>query len=163
MKRVLHSPEDRDEIFERFFAYLEEWKIRLVLREWDLILHRSHEGTESRYGLLAGGRTECWPEYHRAFISLHVPDDSEWEDSELEDTAVHELMHVLVSPWRTGYQRAHKGLSRQTKEVLQLLEEQLCTRLALGFMRTKYPRRKAHSSSSGEQSQVLPRRQQSAQ
>lgn len=163
MKRVLHSPKDRDEIFERFFAYLEEWKIRLVLREWDIILHRESEGLESRHGLKGGGQTETWPEYHRAFISLHVPDDSEWEDCELEDTAVHELMHILVSSWRVGWQMTHKRLLPQTQEVLQVFEEQMCTRLALGFMRTKYPRRKAHSSPSGEQSQVSPRRRQSPQ
>ena len=144
MKRTLCAPRDREEIFERFFVYLEEWKVRLVLREWDLILHREAESLETQWGLKGGCSTECWPQYHRAFISLYVPDDSEWEDGELEDTVVHELMHVLVSPLRTGYQRAHKGLSSQTKEVLQILEEQLCTRLANGFMRAKYPRRKAH-------------------
>jgi hypothetical protein len=147
MKRVLHSPEDRDEIFERFFAYLEEWKVRLVLREWDIILHRELEGLDTQWGLKAGGQTECWPQYHRAFISLYVPDDSEWEDRELEDTAVHELMHVLVSPWRVAWQATHRGSSPQRDGVLKVFEEQLCTRLALGFMRTKYPRRKAHSSS----------------
>ncbi len=144
MKRTLHSPEDRDEIYQRFLAYVEEWKNRLVLREWDIILHFETKGLATKAGLRAGGMTECWPQYHRAFISLHITDGSEWEDSELEDTAVHELMHVIVSTWRVGWQKTHATLSARRGDVLQIFEEQLCTRLALGFMRTKYPRRKAH-------------------
>jgi len=164
MKRVLHAPEDREEIFSRFFNYLEEWKIRLVLREWDLLLHLEPEGMETCSGKRGGGRTETWPEYHRAFISIHIPDGSEWEDAELEDTVVHELMHVFVSTWRVGWQMTHRKLSQERTDVLKVFEEQLCTRLATGFMRTKYPRRKAHSSSStGGQRQTSPSAQQGPQ
>ncbi|KKK57504.1 hypothetical protein LCGC14_3053810, partial [marine sediment metagenome] len=97
MKRVLHSPEDRDEIFERFFAYLEEWKIRLVLREWDITLHLEKEAFADKDGGGSGASTQARPKYHEATITLHLPDDTTWTDDEIEDTAIHELMHVLVS------------------------------------------------------------------
>ena len=163
MKRVLHSPEDREEIFERFTAYVEEWRIRLVLREWAISTHlekKDFKQDEGKSGAFAASQ----PKYHEATITLHLPDDSTWADEEIEDTAIHELMHVSVSTWFAVWSRTHKKpLPPQMMNMLLISEEQLCTRLALGFMRTKYPRRKAHSSSSGEQSQVSPRRRQSPQ
>ncbi|KKK47756.1 hypothetical protein LCGC14_3152000, partial [marine sediment metagenome] len=155
-----HSPEDRDEIYRRFITYVEEWRIRLVLREWAIDFHLRTEGT------MSGATTICSPKYHEVDILLRLPDDVEtcWADEELEESAVHELMHVLMSTWDVVWQKTHKKpLRSQMLNMLLISEEQLCTRLALGFMRTKYPRRKAHSSSSGEQSQVSSRRRQSSQ
>ena len=166
MKRVLSAPEDRQEIFDRFFAYIEEWKIRLVLREWDIILHLEGSAFKAKDGGGSGASTETHPKYNDATLTLRLPDGTTWTDSEIEDTAIHELMHVLVSTWFAVWERTHrKPLSPQIYNMLLVSEEQLCTRLALGFMRAKYPRRKAHSSSSGEaaQGQVSPRRRQSPQ
>ncbi len=164
MKRVLHTPEDRDEIYERFATYLEEWKIRLVLREWSIVLHLEGESFSKKDGGGSGASTQTYPKYCEAKITLRLPDDATWTDDEVEDTVIHELMHILVSTWFAVWERTHaKPLSPQMYNMLLISEEQLCTRLALGFMRTKYPRRKAHSSSAGEQSQVSPRRRQSSQ
>ena len=140
MKRVLHSPEDREEIFDRFFAYIEEWKARLVLHEWDIDVHLETEGESAR------ASSHCRPKYHGAEIQLCLPDNLEtcWTDREIEDSAIHELMHILVSTWDAVWQRTHrKPLPDQVLNMLLISEEQLCSRLALGFMRTKYPRRKS--------------------
>ena len=160
MKRVLHSPEDREEIYERFKAYTEEWRIRLVLREWQIDLHLEPEAD------YAGASSVCRPKYHTASVMLCLPDKPEasWPDEQIEEDAVHELMHVLVSTWDMVWQKTHKKpLGTPMLNMLLIPEEQMCTRLACGFIRAKYPRRKAHSSSSGEQSQVSPRRRQSPQ
>ena len=140
MKRVLYAPKDRDEIFDRFFAYIEEWKARLVLREWDINVHLETEGD------IARASSHCRPKYQDAEIRLCLPDNLEtlWPDEEIEDSAVHELMHVLVSTWDAVWQRTHrKPLPAQILNMLLVSEEQVCTRLALGFMRTKYPRWKS--------------------
>ena len=159
MKRVLHSPKDRDEIYKRFRAYVEEWRIRLVLREWSIVLHLETEGD------ISGPTTICSPKYHEAHIALRLPDvEACWEDEEMEEAAIHELMHILVSTWDLVWQKTHKKpLKGPMMNMLLISEEQLCTRLALGFLRAKYPRRKAHSSSSDEQSQTSPRRRQGPQ
>jgi hypothetical protein len=164
MKRVLHTPDDREEIYQRFMAYLDEWKVRLVLREWSITLHLDTKDFKQE-GAKSGAFTEATPKYHDALISLHLPDGVEWSDEEIEDTAIHELMHVLVSTWFAVWSRTHrKPLLPQMYNMLLVLEEQLCTRLALGFMRTKYPRRKAHSFSSvGGQEQVSPKDTQAPQ
>ena len=141
MKRVLHTPKDRDEIYQRFRAYVEEWRIRLVLREWSINLHLGLEGDSS------GGTTICYPKYNEADIMLRLPEGLEacWTDEETEEAAIHELMHVLVSTWDVIWQKTHKKpLGAPMMNMLLISEEQLCTRLALGFMRTKYPHRKAH-------------------
>lgn len=142
MKRVLHSPKDRDEIYQRFIAYVEEWKVRLLLREWTIDTYLRTSGDDK-----AGPITTCRPEYHEISIVLRLPDSREtcWTDTELETDAVHELMHALLSTWDAMWQRSHKKLvPQQVLDMLLLVEEQSCTRLAEGFMRTKYPRRKAH-------------------
>ena len=70
-----------------------------------------------------------------------MPDDPEVETEELEEIAVHELMHILLSPWNEGWQAAMgKRLKEEMKDVLLIMEEQACTRLACGYMRTKYPK-----------------------
>lgn len=141
MKRVIHAPKDRDEIYRRFTAYLEEWKIRLVLHEWSIDLYLETEGGTS------GPITTCFPKYHEANIILRLPDGVQacWTDEEMEESAVHELMHVLVSTWDVVWQKTHKKPPPpQVLNMLLISEEQLCTRLAVGFLRTKYPRRKAH-------------------
>ena len=163
MKRVLHTPEDREEIFELFTAYVEEWKIRLVLHEWGIYFQL--ESTDFPLGgSLAGVVTDSYPKYHEATMTLHLPDGTAWAQEEIEDTAVHELMHISVSTWRATWERTHRRrMPFQMLNMLLIPEEQFCTRLALGFMRTKYPRRKAHSSSPEGQKQVSPRRRQSPQ
>jgi len=162
MKRVLHYPRDREEIYHRFIAYVEEWKIRLILREWVIDVHMDTEGDK------LGATAHCRPKYHAADIVVHFPEESEarWTDEEIEDEAIHELIHVLVSTWDAMWQRTHKKPPpTQVTNMLLIIEEQLCTRLAEGFMRTKYPRRKAHSSSpqSGGQGQAVPCAQQEPQ
>ena len=141
MKRVLYSPEDRDEIYQRFCAYVEEWRIRLILREWEITIHLETEGG------VAAASTVCQPKYHQSEIVLQLPDGvkARWPDTQIEEDAIHELMHVLVSTWDAVWQRTHKKFpSSQIMNMLLISEEQLCTRLAVGFMRTKYPHRKAH-------------------
>ena len=113
--------------------------MHLVLREWDIDVHLETKGDSSR------AYSYCRPKYHVAEITLCLPEDIEtvWADREIEDSAIHELMHVLVSTWDVVWQRTHrKPLPSQMLNMLLISEEQLCTRLALGFMRTKYPRRK---------------------
>lgn len=144
MKRVLHSPEDREEIYERFIEYICEWKDRLVLREWSIGTHLEL-GDFKQDGARSGAFTETHPKYHEATVTLHLPNGTEWVDEEIEDTVIHELMHVLVATWRAVWERTHrKPMPFQMSNMLLISEEQLCTRLALGFIRTKYPRRKAH-------------------
>jgi hypothetical protein len=140
MKRVLHSPKDRDEIYRRFLAYVEEWRVRLILREWAITVYREAEGEKS------GATANCSPKYHEVTITFTLPPDREscWTDEEIENEAIHELMHVLVSSWDELWQRTHKKpLPTQMLNMLILLEEQLCDRLTTGFLRTKYLRRKA--------------------
>ncbi|KKL74673.1 hypothetical protein LCGC14_2062520 [marine sediment metagenome] len=140
MKRVLHSPKDRDEIYQRFLAYVEEWRKRLILREWEVNIHLKTEGETT------GATARCVPKYHLVVINFTLPDDVEscWSDEEIEDTAIHELIHVLIASWDDLWQRTHKKpLPFRMLNMLTLLEEQLCDRLTTGFLRTKYPRRKA--------------------
>ncbi len=142
MKRVLHTPKDRDEIYRRFITYVEEWRVRLVLREWSIVMHL--ETTDFKQdGRKSGAFTEALPKYYEATITLHLPGGEEWANNTIEDMAIHELMHISVSSWCAGWEGTHlKPLPTRIANTLIFMEEQLCTRLALGFMRTKYPRRK---------------------
>lgn len=59
----------------------------------------------------------CDPNYGMATINYHLPVCAELDDAELEDTFLHECMHIFLSPLRTG-----------TK--LSGAEESVATRLA---------------------------------
>ncbi len=143
MKSAFHTPKDRKEIYHRFISYVEEWRVRLAIREWEITI-RLEEDDFKQDSCSSGAFTEARPKYHEALITLHLPDGAEWTNAELEETAIHELMHVLVSTWFAVWERTHEEpISPSIHNMLLITEEQLCSRLALGFKRTRYPRRKA--------------------
>ncbi len=135
---------DVDDIQDHFVAFLSEWKTRLpALRSWVLNIHVTTDKMpkHAAYGAQTGAYTEAWSKYENATINLHLPDKVHVEVEELEEIAVHELMHILLSPWNESWQMAMgKRLTEEMKDVLLITEEQACTRLACGYMRTKYPK-----------------------
>ena len=133
-----------NEIQDNFVIHLSEWKDRIpALRSWVLNIHVTTDSLpkHAAYEAKTGAYTEAWSKYENATINLHLPDDPEVETEELEEIAVHELMHILLSPWNEGWQAAMgKRLKEEMKDVLLIMEEQACTRLACGYMRTKHPK-----------------------
>lgn len=118
--------------------------MRLVLREWGISFLLDLDDFPQDQGK-SGVITEAQPKYHEATMTVYIPDDATWPDEELEDIAIHELMHISVSTWRAVWERTHRRpMPPQQYNMLLISEEQVCTRLTLGFMRTKYPRRKTH-------------------
>ena len=133
-----------DAIQARFVAFLSDWKTRIpALRSWALNVHVTTDPLpkQAAYEAKTGAYTEAWSKYEDATINLHLPDDPNITDEELEEIAIHELMHILLSSWNEAFKTAcGKKLTEEMEDVLLILEEQACTRLACGYMRTKYPR-----------------------
>ncbi|KKM81490.1 hypothetical protein LCGC14_1329350 [marine sediment metagenome] len=134
-----------DEIQDRFVEFLSEWKTRIpALRSWALNVHITTDPMPKHmaYAAKTGAYTEAWSKYEDATINLHLPpEDLSVTKEELEEIAIHELMHILTSPWNEGWQAAMGDkLTEETTDILLIMEEQVCTRLACAFMRTKYPK-----------------------
>lgn len=132
-----------DDVQDRFAAFISDWKVRLpALRSWSFNLHVTTDPMPetAAYKARSGAYTEAWSKYEDATINLHLPDEISMTNEEIEELAVHELMHVLISPWNEAFKTAMgKALTEPMEDVILILEEQVCTRLACGFMRTKYP------------------------
>ena len=134
-----------NEIQDHFAAFLSEWKTRIpALRSWSLSVHVTNEPMPkfAAYSAKTGAYTEAWSKYEDAVINLYLPeDDPSLSSEELEETAIHELMHILISPWNESWKAAMgKKLTEALEDVILIMEEQVCTRLACGYMRTKYPK-----------------------
>lgn len=133
-----------EEIQDHFTAFLSEWKERIpALRSWALSVHvtNDHMPKFTSYSAKTGAYTEAWSKYEDAVVNLYLPEDEPSISSEeLEETAIHELMHILISPWNESWKAAMgKKLTEALEDVILIMEEQVCTRLACGYMRTKYP------------------------
>lgn len=140
-----------DEVQDYFATCISEWKDKLpALRAWSFNLHITTDPMPeaAAYKARAGAFTEAWAKYEDATINLHLPDDELSISAEdLEETAIHELMHVLISPWNEAFKTAlGDRLTETLEDIILIFEEQVCTRLACGFMRTKYPSHPEHTA-----------------
>ena len=68
--------------------------------------------------------TNCDPYYLKANIVCYLPDVARIEDEELEETFLHELMHIFLSPMKS---------KQKAKE-----EELVATKLAQAFIWSKH-------------------------
>lgn len=84
------TPEAR----EAFLLYLQEWRERLGLHDWRVVL--------SEKPSTAAGDVRCNLEARLATIRLGTDFHNEpVNDETIEDTAVHELLHVLLFEFKT--------------------------------------------------------------
>lgn len=129
MPRVYRSPKDNEAIREAFAEYITDWKPRLDLEGWEITLHTAAE-SETIHGSgdpEAGATTKVSPDYLRATICIYLVPDTEWAAEELESTAVHELLHIIL--YRvTSFADEHKKESMLCKQY-HYAEEEVCTRL----------------------------------
>lgn len=143
--KVYHTPDDAEAIFDLFVSCISEWKSRITaLRAWSFNFHLLREKMSEHHvnyqATETGAHITYWPKYEDAVVNVYLPDDVEWTAEDIEETSVHELMHVMLSTLLEAYAIfLDEVASGEIFEVLNLLEEQLCTRLACGFMKTKYP------------------------
>lgn len=133
------TPEQADIIFGLFVEYVSEWKTRIpVLRCWSFNFHQLREKMTNGHSSETGAHVEYFPKYEDATVTVYLPDGVEWNEMDIEETSVHELMHCLLSTLLEAC-ITYMEVTPQVEEILSLLEEQTCTRLACGFMKTKYP------------------------
>lgn len=133
------TPEQADIIFGLFVEYVSEWKTRIpALRSWSFNFHQSREKMLNGHSSETGAHVEYFPSYEDATVTVFLPDGVEWNEADIEETSVHELMHCLLSTLLEAC-IAYITVTPENEKILSLLEEQTCTRLASGFMKTKYP------------------------
>lgn len=137
------TPEDSDAIFQRFVDYVSEWKkVIPSLRAWSFSFHIKHDKLSDdcpgTYDAKTGVRINTWPKYEDAVIEVFLPDGVEWIEEEIEEIIVHELMHALISPLMEAVDVIGARQSDKIHTLIGFHEEQLCERLANGFIRAKY-------------------------
>ena len=100
-----------------YFAHLcKGWARKLGVNHWDIgvELPFGTAVTQEDRDLLdgtSGGLTLCDPTYERATIALCVLDeDAHWAQRELEELAVHEVTHILLSPVTNNFLGDRRGL-----------------------------------------------------
>lgn len=102
----------------RLRTLFKKWTPRLGLADWDITLELSPDTGMDNTGWEKGFETaaECashW-EYQRATIRFAEAWVVEATDSALEDTVVHELMHVMLNELR----REHKMPNEERTAVM---------------------------------------------
>lgn len=105
------------------------WQDQLRLRDWDLDVRYADIMTMSEDGELAWGRSWIFPTFREATILILQPGDyihGEGQD-EIEDTLVHEMLHVYSTPMRGD----------NTDPQLSTLEEQMLNALATLLVRLR--------------------------
>jgi hypothetical protein len=90
---------------EAYFAHLcKNWASKLGVNHWDIdvsLEFGTHVSQEHRelLGGMNGGITICNPTYERATTYLCALDeDTHWSQREIEEIAVHEMVHILLCP-----------------------------------------------------------------
>ena len=91
-----------------------KWVKPLGLNWWrmEFIYHRESEnsGEPSAYSPKLNSSGQRWvvtmstsadPYYRKAMISVYIPEIIDLADDELEETFLHELMHVFLSPMKS--------------------------------------------------------------
>lgn len=109
---------------KRLLALMKKWREVLSLDEW-LITFQPHRGAyevEGAMGAALASADVRW-EYRQATLAFDCEMLASHTDSEVQDTFIHEAMHVLVNEMRddTGSSISH--------------EERVCTTLALVVQR----------------------------
>jgi len=105
--------------------YLKYWNNVYGDNEWRIdVYHIDEKEVNPKTGrVLAAGCNANW-QYKEAVLNFNINVLSKMEDWEVEETVLHELMHVFVNPM------SRKPFSKK--------EDFVVTTLARLFMRTKY-------------------------
>jgi hypothetical protein len=90
-------------MFKRFCKHLTYWAKYLGISHWQIRVFPAHGPDEVRKESIdddsgfAGGVTTLEPAYERASVVLCTQEDTHWLDEMLNETALHELIHVMWS------------------------------------------------------------------